>query len=402
MNIAALFEEFSNDEEILLAKLNQLSPESWHAVNDDNGEAGPFIHQAIEHEFYQVVQLLLNNGASVDIVDSLGMTPLMLAADEGHLPAIKIILEPTLHHPEKLFHLLSALQKKSISTYYSVLSGKGQKNTALMLAVKRRNLLAVDLILSYMKHLSLSQRIEILKIANKQRQTALMIAATTGHTEIFKHLLDLVKEGHEKSYSPLLKTVSDMTSLIIAVEHNHPEIVEAILASFKHTPMDVTVGYLNRTDVNGNTALMLAVIYQHPDMIKMILDSLQEADSTHRLSVYNKCNAHYETPLLLAVKLERVESVKMLIMSQQTASLEQQLAMLNVENYLGETPLMLAAKLGNQEILDMLLSSFNRIGESVTLAVLDAKNHNGETVIDLARKYHAELADRLLSLTKMH
>lgn len=51
------------------------------------------LHVAATKGHTQVAHVLLEHGASVDILDSIGMTPLMWAAQEGHLAMVKVLID---------------------------------------------------------------------------------------------------------------------------------------------------------------------------------------------------------------------------------------------------------------------------------------------------------------------
>ena len=42
--------------------------------------------------FFEVVKLLLDNGAAVNTADGFGWTPLLLAVDNGHTEIVKLLL----------------------------------------------------------------------------------------------------------------------------------------------------------------------------------------------------------------------------------------------------------------------------------------------------------------------
>lgn len=297
----------AQSEAMALQQLQALSSEEWKQINRvKEGYSSP-MHLALEKRYVNVGQLLLINGASIDAVNDEGLTPLMIACDKGLNEWIRLLLEPYAHQPDRLILLLITQQQKPIDTYYSVVSGKGQKDTALMLAVRNGHLEAVKLLSHYMSLLSMRGRIEILKIMNKNRKTALMIAASKGLLEIFKVLTHLIKGASEEEQALLLSSVSNMTSLILAVDHGQPQIAGHVLDILRNTPIDKKVTYLNQSDVNGNTALILAMVHRRAEMIRLIIQSIEQGSEAEKLAVLNKANNHKETALFVAVKLGWLE-----------------------------------------------------------------------------------------------
>jgi len=60
-------------------------------VNNSNGQIA--LHYASTHNHLQIIKMLIDNNANINLKDKIGMTPLHLTALGGHREATKIIID---------------------------------------------------------------------------------------------------------------------------------------------------------------------------------------------------------------------------------------------------------------------------------------------------------------------
>ena len=185
--------------------------------------------------------------------------------------------------------------------------------------------------------------------------TALMMASSSGHTEITHLLLDAGADTD-------LMNIMDKTALILACEHGHLDTARLLLSA--RADMDA-VG------VCSNTALITACDRGHVGMVNLLLGA--GADSGRR-GFYGK------TALMAASDKAHVNIVKALLDAGADADLT---------NDFGCTALIWAADKGHDGIVQLLLEA---------CAGKDKMDRHGETALMRAcRKGHMDAARLLLA-----
>ena len=186
---------------------------------------GRFLRFSSEKGYLNAVQLLLDQGASVEAKNNLGRTSLMISSQNRCLEIVKLILDR------------GALTEAKDNFGW----------TSLMFASQKGYLEIVKLFLD---------RGALVEAKDNTGRTALMIASENGHLEIVKMLLDrgaLIEA--KKDYSS--------TALMLASRYGHLEIVKLLL---DHGALiDAKNDYLN-------TALILASRYKHLEIVKLLMD----------------------------------------------------------------------------------------------------------------------------------
>ena len=156
-----------------------------------------------------IVILLLDNGAEIDIKNNNGNTALMLASNYGHKDIVELLLDN--------------------GANYNIVN-HGIQNTALMMASNNGHADVVQLLLN--------KGSDPNKI-NEEGTTALMIASYNGYTDIVKLLLENgsnTKKGYmqmlwskpKKPANPNLKDIHGRTALMLATNKGHNNIVNLL------------------------------------------------------------------------------------------------------------------------------------------------------------------------------
>lgn len=385
-----------------------------------------WIKQKNEEALEAAIWLLENGGLSPNGVDTYGMTPLLYAAQMGHLKTVQWLLKEggaKITDIDKNINsaLLLAAQKGHLETVdwllhngASITDIDKNHNTALLLA-------ALNGHLNVVKHLLDSKKVKITE-CDKDRNTAVLLAATQGHVGTVEWLL---KSGGAKITET---NTFGRTPLLLAAQAGREEMVKWLLTSGG--------AKISETDKGGNTALLLAAQAGRVEMVKWLLtnggakatETNKAGDTAYLLAARNghaeilkclsaiggaevrKTHKENDTPLLSAANNNRLEMVKHLLETGEakvteateygtTASLlAAQMGHLETLKWLltnggakiteadkgGNTALLLAAENGHLETVKWLLTAGAKIGaadkESNTALLLAAKNGHLETV----------------------
>lgn len=187
------------------------------------------LHTACEMGLYDIAKYLIANGADIHAQDTDGITCLQATCvgTAPNLSIIKLLCEKGIHINEQSSHKNTILHTACQNGHYEVVSYLIQQ-----------------------KDININAR-------NIYGSTPLIFAATKGHLDIIKLLL---KNGADAA----IKTYYLATSLLAAVYHNQPIVVEYLL---NHAPELIEL-----QTVNGNTALDIAYD-QHNETIINIFKS---------------------------------------------------------------------------------------------------------------------------------
>lgn len=358
-----------------------------------------------------VVRVLLQYGAKVDVCDAFMMTPLHLAASRGHY----LVVESLLHNladingkgPNDETPLRIASDNGYIDVVKLFLRNRAkvnardcQQRTALHMAAKRGDEAMVDLLASNGAHvdakdasfmtaihyaseeghdgvvnLLLSKKADI-NAPGKELQTPLACACSAGQTQVVELLL-------KKKASTKLKSRGDMNPLHLACSYGHVEVVALLLQKRLAvnlpnkdglTPLHFAV----RSDRFAVVELLLrkgasiearcrstfgplhyACLEASPDVVRLLLSSgadLEAEDQSAR------------RPLHFAVTRGSVPLVELLVL--RGANTEAQDAA-------GHRPLCLASALGHLAMMKMLLDSGSPLVANTSLGPVDSAKGDG-------------------------
>eukprot|EP00434_Breviolum_minutum_P015901 symbB.v1.2.014013.t2/scaffold1012.1/size144332/6 len=256
-------------------------------VNDEGVTA---LHVAARQGHLECINLLVQAGAEIDHGP---VTPLHLAARHGHLEACKVLLD-------------YGAEKDKVSTENG--------DTALHFAAWEGHLDVVCFLL----HLGASINIATKDVAS----TPLHLAATGGHVEMVRVML---ANGAEKD----AMTFRGATPLHWAVGNGHIEVVRVLLAAGAQKDRA-------RKD-DGRTPLHVAIQNHHLQVVSLLLEA--GAD-------YNKATTMYgATPLHWATLHGHVDAVRLLLAAN---------ADLDKKTCRGLTAMHLAVRKSNMELMRML------------------------------------------------
>ena len=345
----------------------------------------------------QVVKVLVKAGADVCVTDSQGHTCLTTAASLGHTETMRTLLcmpevdvnrsnisgDTALHHAVLPKH--SAVSKLLIDAGADIDAKAGKGRTPLHWACEVGELDIVEMLVEAGADVC---------VVDDDGYTCLIVAASFGHAETVRYLVGLrevdVNHSNTEGFTPLHLAVSQKYSAVSKLLIDAGADIEA-QTSRRSTPLhwaceggeldivemlveagaDVSV-----VDDDGYTCLILAVDVGHTETVRTLL-CMTEVD-------VNQSNAEGNTPLHFAVSQKDFAVSKVLIDAG---------ADVEAKDSEGSTPLHCACEVGELEIVKMLVKA----GADVSV-VDDA----GSTCLILAASFgHAETVRYLVGLREV-
>ncbi|QBB84304.1 hypothetical protein DEJ70_06355 [Wolbachia pipientis wAlbB] len=174
------------------------------------------LHMAAGNGHYNVVKLILDNEADIDVAMTNGRSPLHMAAQNGHYNVVKLLLE------------------------HGAIVGNDDKKgcTPLHLAAESDHIDVVKLLLEHEADVN---------VATIEGYSPLHIAAQNGHYNVVKLLLDNKADVN-------VAIIDGCSPLHLAAEHGHYSVVKLLL----NHGADV-----NAKDKAGSTSLLFALKFRH-------------------------------------------------------------------------------------------------------------------------------------------
>ena len=204
----------------------------------------------------QIVQLLVDHGADINIPDKAGITPLEHAQTRGFTEIVSI-----LHHAMmRDMQVITAAERGDIETVRrlldqgaSVTAREGNGRTALIAAAYRNDLPIVELLIQAGADVNLQ---------DNTQQSAYLIATSDGYLELLQRTLQAGANVHgTDSYNG--------TGLIRAADRGHVEIIQELLKT------DIQIDHINNL---GWTALLEAIILgdggpRHTEVVRLLVEA---------------------------------------------------------------------------------------------------------------------------------
>lgn len=321
-------------------------------VGEDIPYGTPLL-EAMRQRDIPEVKRLISEGANVNEADGRGVLPLLLAAS-GDLELIDILLEA--HADVNLEGLYGAMPlgnstmcsesvKKLLKAGADVNQRNNNKQTALILAVKNRNVESVKLLLDAGADVSAkdveemtpllyafkNNDMETVKMFSKKfdkkllyddeiLSKALFFAIVNSQIETVKYLLD-------RGANPKGRDKYKYTPLGIAVQKDNIEIVKLLLS--REAEVNLHTGY---------SPIYYASLHGNAEIVKLLLEAKADVDEP-RLG-------NYWTPLIEAARNDHIEVMNLLIKAG---------ADVNRRAYDGKTPLMYAVWVSKVDAVRLLI-----------------------------------------------
>ncbi|XP_052680244.1 uncharacterized protein LOC128161019 [Crassostrea angulata] len=306
----------------------------------------------------KTVQLLLNNGADINLCKNDGASPLLLACQGGHDSTVQLLLsngaDINLCQKNGVSPLLIACQNGHDNTVQLLLSNGADINLCekdgvcpLFIACKKGHDSTVQLLLSNGADINLCQ---------KKGVSPLLIACQNGHDNTVQLLLSngadiyLCQEngvsplhiacqgGHDSTVQLLLSNGADIIlcekdgvcPLFIACQKGHDSTVQLLLSNGAD---------INLCQKNGASPLYTACQNGHDNTVQLLLSNGADI---------NLCEKNGASPLLIACQKGHDSTVQLLLSNG---------ADINLCRKDGASPLLIACLNGHDSTVQLLLSN---------------------------------------------
>ena len=324
-----------------------------NSLKDNDGNAALII--ASLNRDTDIVILLLENGAQVDITDTDGWTILMMVSEMGYSDVVKLLLDKgaQVDFTNTKFYGWTALMIASQDGHANVvklLLDKGAQVDIADIDARTALMMASDYGSAEVVKLLLDKGAQV-DTADIDGRTALVIASQNGQEDVAKLLLD----GGARTD---IQDNKGATALIIASQNGHANVVRLLINK---------KAQVNLKDINGTTALMLAAMNGNTDVVKLLLEAGASVDVQ---------NHNGFTALMLASEYGHIDIVKMLLNKGSTTAIQ-------FDD--GYCALVAASRNGHAGIVKLLLPVNGKFHRSthkrMEMTALRNASHNGHTNI---------------------
>ncbi|KAK3511793.1 hypothetical protein QTP70_023189, partial [Hemibagrus guttatus] len=399
LHLAAEIQKYTvhkDDEDVLIIRILMGYSANIEAANRQTGETP--IHYCARVGNVEVLQEMLSNVTSqclqtaINKQDKAGRSALLLAAEQGHTPVVKLLLENNARvdvfdeSKQTPLHLAAASGQLDVC---SSLLNLGADITATDIDEQTPLHLAAEHDHSDVVKLFLKCRPELATQPNKQGDTCISIAAAKGSLTVIQELLMFYQGslpklhskvngstplhlatagGHDKVVFTLMEAgasateedLEGMTAIHLAARHGHLKILEDLKGS---VPLEIS------SSKTGETALHVAASSGQVDIVREILTQVPATICSQRPSTRKDKIEFGYTPLHLAAKSGHENMVRLLLNSPQVLT-EAKTTLKH------STPLHLAAENGHTAVVGLLLNKSS--------SLLNEEDKQGRTCLHLA------------------
>jgi ankyrin repeat protein len=269
-------------------------------INHQDAQGNAAMHGAVFGGHLNVVKYLYENGASLELQNSLGCSQLWLAA--GY------------NHEEVLDFLVQHLDKKAL------LTANGTGDSPLLAAASKGHVDITKKLVEYGKQQSVLK--EMICATNNSQDSALSVAIGAG---IGNDVFDLLCDKDILN----LANAKGLTPLLLASERDFPDVFTKLVDA----DADVHV-----KDANGDSVLAVAAFCGSSSVVRLLL-----ANHKHLMNVAASKSGC--TPLWLSVRAGHLDCTRLLLVAGADRS---------IANSEGLTPMQAATKYKRDNMVELL------------------------------------------------
>ncbi|CAL8254722.1 unnamed protein product [Merluccius merluccius] len=365
---------------------------------------GSVLFSAVKQNRHAVVDVLIDGGADVNMHEQQGYTPLLFAAELGHVDTFRALaakqakLDVTLPNLSTALHL--AVRSGSEPLVQALLAKGLDPNTTGPKAYTPLHLAALH---------SNPALVEMLLKADAQANavaqdgsTPLHLASRHGHADTLKQLLRVKvhtetrdRQGRTALHWAACSQAETPAVDMLLSAGAHPDAADkqkktplhlaaamgkadAVAALFSHKARG------GAKDMHGSTPLHYAAARGHGGVLELLL-------STQRRRGVDERNAWRKTPLHAAAEKGHAAAV---------ASLLRAGAKVNALDNCKDTPLHCAARAGSRDVVRELVSWDPRQGRQGGKANLQAVNNVGKTPLQVAESGDTQEHEDIVAIIK--
>ncbi|KAF7690160.1 CARD- and ANK-domain containing inflammasome adapter protein [Silurus meridionalis] len=282
-------------------------------INDTNAFSHDILHLAAEHGQVSVINLLLRQGAKLDLRDRMGCTALHKASEMGHTSAVLALIRAG----ADIYATDQALK-----TPQHLAAQNGHENTVRTLVLEERRNFKNQTTFLHMAAIDDDSVFAEILLRNDAS-----VDTCDGQTKTA--LFHAISRGNEKTAAVLLQAGANVDSGVIeaALELNKKPLLSLLLRNIKTT--------MSQNEVKS--ILFKAVKRNLDEIVVALIESGADI---------NVCNDMGYTPLLLAIELGNWEVFKVLVSNK---------AQINTRLPNQMSPIHLAIQSGSKQITEILL-----------------------------------------------
>ncbi|XP_076455894.1 uncharacterized protein LOC143290385 isoform X2 [Babylonia areolata] len=299
-------------------------------VRTDFFSNAPLLCVAAREGFSDMVTLLLEFGADVNLTSDLGMSPLCYAASAGHREVMRLLCvrnsRPSLQDKQgqcAAVHAAVSGQLDSLAFLLQLewrpLQGEPSRHDATLHCMASAAAMGNRHVVEYLHHATRGEALDV--VDTLLGETAMTAACLHGRKEVVQYVLEEGADmgaANSKSFPPLL----------CAVKSGKWEIADTLLLAGAD---------MEQTDKYGRTPLMIAASEGHLGVLEMLLSKGAQLERTDKEGLTALCWACLKGHVTLV------------------QSLTQRGADLHHVDHSGRTPLHLAAFYGDAHVVQFLM-----------------------------------------------
>ncbi|OPB45793.1 hypothetical protein A0O28_0093600 [Trichoderma guizhouense] len=290
----------------------------------------------------KAIRLTYTKGADVNAIDKYNRTALFYAAWNGHMPIVKRLLKARAR-----VDMVDTIGGTPIS--YALCYGQQDVATELMRGAQPDSVDEIrrKLLLSALKH-GHDPVVERLlnsgadpRVADDEDVSLIAWATERGKTNIVKLLIERgagINKGDRDGKTPLM----------LYIDQGETNIVELLIKKGADT---------NKGDRDGKTPLLLAAEKGNKDIVELLIE--KGADT-------NEGDFNSTTPLMLAITERRIDVIRLLMDKGADVNKSDWGADVNKGDKYGATPLVFAIHAGSSHLVEMLLKGGARVDYTFT------------------------------------